>query len=264
MLKIICLISSPRTGSNRLCEIVKSIPEVNGMYEIFHPENAWGIKAEEIEYINSITGSSFKIERHSNEPELIEFIRQNPSRFLELIVNFSEKAGYKYLFFKVFSEHMPLDQLMSLAVIHNINFVFLTRNTIDTYISLVKASSTDQYDRVNTTSLKPEISVNQFLDFQNNMIKWYTSCFLYDATRQTPIVIRYEDLYDSKTSDVDVIGEALASFGIEIPKNTKEFRHQRQDMTPDWRDKIANPEDLETLILQHRVITDISTMLNIK
>ncbi len=202
MINRVCLISNPRTGSNRVCEIVGSMPSVCMRYEIFHSENAWGVSAEDIEYINLHNSTAFEIQNHSNQAQFTDYRRTCPAEFLNLLSRHDQQAGSQYFFFKLFDHHLTFDRFLKLSKSGHIQFVFLTRGTIDMYISALKANEVNQFSRVDTTNIMPRVSVENFLSFQQEHVRWYSSAYVVARQVCDPIIVRYEDIFCEQTNEV--------------------------------------------------------------
>lgn len=254
MLTKICLIANPRTGSNRLCEVASCFSGMCGKYEIFHPENAWGVTPAEIAYINEIEGTSFQEIVDSNQPSFSQYRRENPEQFLKLLSQHASQNNHKYIFFKLFDGHISPENIRNFANDSDFRFIVLSRNTIDAYISTIKARETGKYTGTDTTNIIPAISRENFLNFQAKQIKWYSAAYLLASSKQDPLIIRYEGLFaqkgDSFNRVCELISRITGNTSIrQISNNTK-----RQDTATSWREKISNPGVIDKLIETHHVI----------
>ena len=253
-----CIISAPRTGSNKFCEVISGVKTVDGYYEIFHELDAYGINNNVISFINKKMNTSFE---NTVDEDFGIFRRSQPDVFLELLNKYLLEENKKHLFFKLFFNQLPEEALEKLFKVKKISFIFLVRNILDIYISQVKASDLSSWDSVDTTQIKINLDRKKFLTYQDRILNWYSYCYSKINNKSTIKFINYENIF----SNGDVDKNILSSVGLNKEKSIiKEPFFVKQDKNIDWFDKVKNPDTVLGLLNENKIIVDIQKYIEDK
>ena len=253
--RFISILSMPRNGTNYLCDLIGKFQEIDSLYEIYHNRSVYfnkpSLSNKIIQHINSLYQLQIK---DNDDPQLIDFIAQNPALLLDLISSYSQN---KYISFKVFPNHLSLDNLREVIIKNNrIKKIIVKRNLLDVYFSVQFARLTQRWDRRDTSELKVDFNPNNFL-------KWYSSHKEYydfierelEANNQQAIALDYEKIHSLNNNQEKFLFlyNFLKSTGINLDRSNLVERSQaelnqnirkKQDKRVNRLDKVNNPQDL--------------------
>lgn len=215
-MKVICVFSIPRTGTNFLAATLCRRADLAVFGEIFHPQEAYGLGAE---YVNALAKSAGQRFREAGDPALVSFIRANPIASINCIAEVAAKQGKRALYFKVFPFHWEnVPRVISeLASWKGFCPVILRRKTIDVYISNEKAAAVGRYRDVNTSDLLIRLDANKFAEWALIHRAWYqniTDHLKFNSCK--PLYATYEDDINMSLSALLLHWKELLSLG-EVP-----------------------------------------------
>ena len=130
---LITVITISRTGSNYFCDLVeKSFTNINVSYELFNKRECV------IGDLNFPLYDKFK-HNYDNVPlkDLHTKIKDDP---LQLLKNISEHCKEESVLFKLFYDHLPLEQTQEI-IANSSCIIFLKRDFLDRFISNEKAKN---------------------------------------------------------------------------------------------------------------------------
>jgi LPS sulfotransferase NodH len=202
------IISIPRSGSNYLCGILNSHPEIICHHELYH-ESAIYYSLDHRKDLN--LGN-------------IAFRNANPLGFLDSIweTRFSQKAAG----FKLFPGH---NDIVLNHVLRNTSIlkIFLERpNLLRAFISQKIAEMTGIYSSLQGSGKpvrKITISGEEFRNYADEVNRYFSDCKqVLSETQQTALILRYPDIIDSED-----LQKALQFLNVDInrPLSTP---HQKQ------------------------------------
>ncbi len=245
----VCLVANPRTGSNKICEVVSQTPGVRGKFDIFHHVNAWGVQPQEVRHINQLNGTDFEQVANSTQKSFTTFRRRQPVAFYSALRECARQEQAEVLFFKIFNNQLGDRKLELFFSAFDFDFIFLTRSLVDSYVSALKAQIVGTYTKTDTTEIKPKVSARKFLAYQDAAVSWYTQMYGIARRNSQPVIIRFEDMLRDGQFDSRRFEEAAGHLFAGALSSDQEgaLGLQRQDLESDWRAKIANPEVIEKL-----------------
>lgn len=233
------IVATERTGTNYLCALLNQHPQIAAYYEVFS-NVAVMMTDVEVEALCKIQGWTF-INRSASQ--LIKQFEADPDRIIDLIRQMLSDEK-KICSFKVFQDHLPskaLDQLIT-----NYEVVIVTRRIIDTYISFVKATETDNWLKLDTTQIKPTLYIDDFITWYCDRCCYYQTCASqYLATHHRKVeVLEYEKFTCGTNLEnlnfvckkiSDITGVYLGALDLDI-----ELKIWKQDKNQSVESKISN------------------------
>lgn len=169
-MKTILLFCEPRTGSNILCESMYMWKPIKVLWDFFVPRKDYA--GFPILHSMSHTERQTLFEAYNTEiiDELIDNIQLNPSTALLTLTSIFNQN----LIIKLHSWHFKKMTLNSLLSIKDVEVVILTRkNILQQYVSYIKAGSINKWRNVDTTNIRVDIDINEYIQFRNQTTQWY-------------------------------------------------------------------------------------------
>ena len=170
------LFSSARSGSNFLCQVLNTHPEILMHYEVFHEDDQ---------------GNAYV--QYRDDPlisRLLSSRKDNPGSFLDAL--FANSHGYKVVGFKIFHGHLKNSLVLSDIIQKSrpgIKFIVLKRkNMLAKYVSNLKARKTNTWGKkedgtriqgtgsIGNSSDEPKsisIDTDEFLHYIKRETEWY-------------------------------------------------------------------------------------------
>ena len=248
----IAWISLPRTGTNYLCELLHNHHRIESHYEIFHKHKFYA-RVEDRNKIVALINQQYSQRFGSyQDPNLIEWIHNNPHSLLAILKRISTK---KYFSFKIFPGQLN-QKLVAEAIIndHSIKKILVKRNLLDVYVSRGIAINSKKWGHTNTSKIKLEIDFNEFIKWFNWDNQWYK---LFEngitSTGQGFSVITYRGIH-SQESDRDkfiYLINFLRTVGINLELQSvvenmqNDVPYKKQDRRSNIADKILNYREFE-------------------
>src|SRR5262249_39908316 len=146
-------------------------PEIEGRSEIFNKDRSNFLRPEELAELSRRSGEAFPpvIE----DPAAIRVIRRDPTRTLDCLVDMLPREK-RLLTFKLLRRQLPVRQLRDEIIARpDTAIVFLRRRPIDSFISSRKAALLQKWSAVDTTDMKIDIEVGDFLKWWDATADWY-------------------------------------------------------------------------------------------
>ncbi|MGB3788919.1 MAG: hypothetical protein WA949_12985 [Phormidesmis sp.] len=255
------IIGSERTGSNYLCDLLNTHPQIAAYYEIFSNVGIM-MRDSEVKALCEMQNWPFSGSRYDRD--LISRFKDRPDRIIQLLEG-GLPAGKEILSFKVFQNHLPSEKLIQL--IQDYDVIAVTRRVIDSYISFVKATETDEWLRLDTTRIQPALHIDNFVDWYSQRHAHYKlGAEHYTKTHHRAIpILRYEEFTrGSNLENLTFVCEKIASsMGIELDNSLGtsdmkfKFGFSKQDKNASVMDKVANWVEFEQQ-LQERGLLEIA------
>jgi LPS sulfotransferase NodH len=242
-MRFLCIFAMPRTGSSHLNKLLKSCPQFNAKSELFHAKAVARFSKEELETLQAkADGASFE-GIHFNR-----WRRNHPRDTLEALY---EGGGSKIVAFKVFPNHLKRERIQSdLLARDDTAFAVLKRRPMESFISGLKARSLSVFGKVDTTEIKPSLSVETFVDWAARMKRWYDWTGEVLEARGLPYAtLSYEEHLDGQSGaeSLTKILPLLAPLGFaDIAVPVRVWESERQDREPRFQDRVANWDAFET------------------
>ncbi|RVT85277.1 hypothetical protein DXV76_05775 [Rhodobacteraceae bacterium CCMM004] len=185
----------PRSGSNRLFEIMRGHEELFVLAEVFNPAGAFGFGVRRSQLLDHFGAADGTVYRGQRDSRLIRRLAQDPSAGLDEIARAAHRLGRCGVAIKVFHGHvMSVQALAALIGRDDVHCAFVTRALLPSYVSLVKARRIGAWSRRDTTADKPTLSLVRFLAHCRRAVAWHrTVARLISEAGKTAPVWRYED-----------------------------------------------------------------------
>lgn len=250
MIDEICCISTGRTGTNYICDLLDSVDNIMSLREIFSHNRCYVPP-----YVDKILKEKINL---SSDNLIVNYTHNHIRRFMEILREIQSECDKQYMFYKIFitSYHISIEQLENRFFKENTNigFLFITRDSIRTYVSLKKAQQLDIWDRIDTTNLKVTFEPEEFKRFcktSNTLFNNIVSlCKKYNKSL---LVLSYEEIFKIDT-DIDRLRYIATKFDeafnikLNIPDTVKS-RFFKQDSS-DLKDAIINYEETVDFLKQ--------------
>ncbi len=242
--KPLVIIASERTGTNYLCDLLGHHPQIAAYYEIFANVAVMMTDAE-VKDLCEVQNWPFT---SRSDRTLIARFKSSPDQIIDLIQKHLS-AQQKILSFKVFQDHLPIKTLAQL--IRDYEAIAVTRRVIDTYISFVKATTKDEWLRLDTTKIKPTLHIEDFIDWYHKRHDYYKLCAnQYSKAHHREIkVLRYEEFTHGSNREnlIFVCKQISDSMGVCLDSPDTEFDigFWKQDKNSSVTDKVENWAEFE-------------------
>lgn len=230
---IITIICAPRTGSNYFCEILNQYINICSNHELFNKIEC---------FIN-------KKYKYIINTELLELRKIDPLMFFNKIISEMKEP--------IISHKMLLDQCKDIKLIDSIIkqskfIIFLHRNPIDQYISLLKAYKSTKWIIADTTNIKIRFDISEYNNNEkiansmyvnikdiciSNSIKFIQIYYEYFHKMNQKDQVEYLSLILTNYIDIDI-----------IIKNNYYNIFKKQDLSKSYADKIENYEEVKDFI----------------
>ncbi|MGD1921462.1 MAG: hypothetical protein ACFCAD_22780 [Pleurocapsa sp.] len=254
----------PRNGTNYLCDLIGKFQEIDSLYEIFHDQSAYInndlLSKNIVQHINSIYNLQIK---DNSDPQFIDFIYQNPALFLDIISSYSTN---KYISFKVFPNHLSLDNLKNVIIKNDrIKKIIVKRNLLDVYFSVQFARLTQRWDQKDTSKHQVDFNPSNFLQWFSFHKDYYD--FIereLKANNQQAIALDYEKIHSLNNNQEKFLFlfNFLQSAGLTLDQKNlfdksqaelnKNIR-QKQDKRVNRLEKVSNPNVLLNTLKQNQL-----------
>lgn len=244
--KEIVLISAPRSGTNFFCECLDAYPEVMGLYEIFNPAGAFGAgRGNQLEILNEVTGLNAE---SASDEAVVQLFRRTPEAALEAMAEVAARTGRSAFSYKVFPKQLDGAVLRDLLAAENRHVLILTRSRLDVFVSYEKARQSKTWKNTDTSGMKPDIQVDEFLTWAEGNDAWFEDVAdQLDELGKSYRVLSYERDVDMPKEDlVEQLRATLEADGIAVtvPSRKPGARFKRQDVRAEPFAKIANGDQL--------------------
>lgn len=240
-MRFLCIFAMPRTGSSHLDKLFRSCRELTSKSEMFHGHAEMRYTAPEREAIEALgcdvldDKRKFAVWRRDHAVETLDAI---------------QRATGRVVTFKVFPSHLKRPMLEAEFLPRDdMAFAVLRRRPIECYISGVKAHAASKYAKVDTTAIKPELTVENFVEWAQRMRRWYRWAYAALKQRGQPFArLSFEEHLDGLSGEeaLSRIVPLLTPLGfpqLKIPQRI--FEGQRQDKEPRYQDRAANWDAFE-------------------
>ena len=238
MSDVIAIIATERTGTNYFCDLIIKALDINGMYEIFHPDVSYGLSDV---LISRALSREFKSVCSLNRKEKADLVRANPELVLDGLASHSAKTSV----FKIFPGHLH-DKVVREAILenHNVRKVVIDRSPLDVFISQHKAGSIAKWGGVDTTGLKVDLDRKKFDAWFKSRSAWYEQAK--NITINSGQAITYLNYRDIESRSPEALVEffinQMAEVGCKLLKSDHPVSDlmKRQDKSAGPAEKVSN------------------------
>lgn len=167
----IALVSVARSGTTHLVRLAEAFED------LYVVKNEWlegvGIawaQPAELEAFRRLNGVDYT---DHNDARLRTWVRANKEKTLEVLEGLAKPTD-KAVFYKSFPSHVAAPDFDRLFYDRpDTRFVFLMRRPIDCFVSLVKAQMIDHWVSTDTTSIKPDLDADLYLNWYALSSDWF-------------------------------------------------------------------------------------------
>lgn len=235
--RVVVFLGIGRTGTNQLMTLLYGVSGFRVLTEIFHERKIYGLTPDERAAVTREAGV-----QEADDATLAAWARSNPGRLVDLL---QDMAGPRtHLLFKVFPRQLDVDAVdRAILSRPDVCPVFVRRRVIDSFISSRKALALGRFSRVDTTELKPRLTVGAFRRYWATNSRWYAD--LADRAAQRGLSwgrLDYEtDIEPGPDVTYAAVARELARFGIAFTApDEPPVSLPRQDRNRTPRDKVRN------------------------
>jgi hypothetical protein len=243
MSEVIAIIATERTGTNYFCDLLIKALNINGMYEIFHPDVSFGLSDA---LISKALSREVKLVASLNKREKADLVRANPGLILQGLASHSEKPGV----FKIFPGHLQ-GKAVRATILENekIHKVVIDRSPLDVFVSQYKARSIAKWRGVDTTGLRIDLDRKQFDTWFNSRSAWYEQARNITLNSgQAMTYLNYTDI-ESRSPEalVDFFISQMKEVGCELSKSDQQVSDlmKKQDKNTMLAEKVNNWDAFE-------------------
>ena len=240
-MKIICLFSHPRTGTNYLHSVLQQWPSTLALGEIFHEKQAYGLKPAQIAALGQVAGQTFN---GAADPQLIAWVRSHPMPVIDTLQRLARRKGLEALYLKVFPGQWvdgPSGSIPALARLPGFMPIVLQRRMFDVYVSYCKVAQIGIYKNADTTDVPIKLWADAFSIWAAESRAWYVEVIsLLQAAGMPPMHVTYE-------RDIDMDPVTLSTYwsgllGVSAGAIDPSLALVRQDRTPSLAQKLETHE----------------------
>jgi len=240
-LRFLCVIAMPRTGSSHLDKLFRSCRELNSKSEMFHGHAGFLISPKEKAALEALGCDAFDDKR-----QFALWRRRHAFETLDAL----HRAHGRFVVFKVFPSHLKPPMMEEEFLPRtDMAFAVLRRRPIECFISGIKTRTSHKFSRIDTTAIKPELEVADFITWAQKMRRWYRWAYAALKARGEPFArLSFEEHLDGLSGEesLERIVPLLAPLGfpqVQIPH--KIFEGLRQDKEPRYQERAANWDAFE-------------------
>jgi hypothetical protein len=211
VLDTVCLITSPRSGANQLLSLCDNLAEAQAFPDLFST--------------------------------LAE--RLAPEAAIAAASEATRAAGKRVLAFKLWHDMLPLEQAISaVADRPGVRLVLVMRRQIDAYLSWCKAIELGQWQGIDTSDLKLNVTIADLIFFMEAQERWFAHWQAWLGRRYLPVpILRYETDIDQPPGwALKRLSAAAAQLGItlRVPATLVSTGLVKQDRVKAAADKVSN------------------------
>ncbi len=168
---MLCILGMARSGSSYLCAVLANQPAIDGRFEIFNPKQIEYLRPEELRELSRRSGKTFPAV--AEDPVAIQVVRESPTRTLECLMDMLQPEK-RLLTFKVLRRQLRVRKVRKEIIARpDTAIAILRRRPIDAFISSRKARLLQRWEGVDTTNVKIDIEVGDFLKWWDATAEWY-------------------------------------------------------------------------------------------
>ena len=168
--------------------------------------------------------------------------RSNKSQYLAQFVAIAEEHSAAVFMCKiVIGSQEMLDELGNyIEAMEDFKFVFLTRNVIDVYFSIKKATELKSWSHTDTTAIKVDLDLDELYSLDN----WCNDCVSVCSKSCNPLVLDYKEIFYEGVCNIDAYNRMLnGCFGdsIQYLRDEDVFGMlQKQDKNMNFRNSLRS------------------------
>jgi hypothetical protein len=241
VIRQVCILAVPRTGSTYLNQLLGCCPEFNNKSELFHKNWVGEISDVEMALLRKKSGGVIR-----DKASLCAWRATHVRQTLNTLY---KAGGEKPVLFKLFPGHLEMERASRAIMARDgAIFIVLRRRPIEIFISSLKAIAAGTYSKVDTTAIKPALSVEPFLKWRAKTMSWYRWV---DAEIEAHGLPHFELGYERHLEGLPpeaalstVLGKLKnAGLAVALPENFEIL--ERQDREGRYQDRVVNWAEFE-------------------
>ncbi len=247
------IIAAARTGTNHLCGTLGGFPGTLMLHEIFDESAVYGLNGRPwlLPHFARLLGRPLSGE---DDPALIDFFRRNPARAMAELAGLAAAHGVALLGHKVFPDQLPAEDLTRLLAERRPAVLFVVRQRLASYVSLLKAKSSGRWTNFDSSGVMVEADVTAFLAWSARRDSWYAEMHAVTVAAALPhLTLSYERHLDAPGEELTgTLTYCLSTLGIALPP-PRLGRHPafaRQDGTAGVFQRLANGRAFEQSLIE--------------
>lgn len=174
MVHHLILLSSGRSGTHLHQSMMKhGLEDAAVLGELFNPSSPFGLENATPDFIRLLEEESgIELDLGKAKP-LANYFREDPVFILGSLSSVCDRLGQGLLCYSILPKQLAARSVEEMLFRFDCSCAFLTRNRLARYVSLVKARQLGVWSGVDTTSLKPEITLEGFLEDAATTDGWF-------------------------------------------------------------------------------------------
>lgn len=251
----LAIISMPRSGSNYVCQLLNSHPDVYSHFEIFHREKVYFRDPEQTASdLNKVLSTGF---RNYDDPTFVQFAHDQSERLIEAL---RILGNGRLLSFKVFPRHLSRKRFRELVISdRRIAKILLKRDYLSSYVSRKKAMKMKKWTTMDTSAIRVSLDPHEFQDYVRDNNYWFdTSEHLLKASGQKYALLDYDELMsiDSERARLAHMVDIIRTTGLTLPSlesagvTEVNSRMKKQDRTRKLESTVENMDEFTTGLRQ--------------
>ena len=253
--KRLVVFGAPRTGTNLLFQYLRAVPQLMVFAELFNDAGVFGLKhygSSGLRFISQLDSIDYAGER---DRRLISRFRADPLAALDHLGQLAQERGNLAYAFKIFPDQVRQDSSLTGLLNHpDLVPVFIHRNPLAMYASLLQARVTNQWLDADTSSVKVAFEPDKYAAWYDAHADWYRRIHDHLTLRgMAPAVLDYDVFAGLDPSDLGAdLSAKLAASGLEvqIPEGF-EPSLRRQDRTKNVFDRFETPAAVQDAITRN-------------
>lgn len=238
-MKLICIISHPRSGSTSLMKKLE-VSGVASVLEIFHL-NEHVICQHIDEGLGK--GSADKLKQLIGRDTIREYALQEPLAYLDKIKVLAQEIGKHTVIFKVFPGHLRDVEKLAEVISVSDAMIKLRRNTLQSYISNKKAIKVGTYANVDTSGIDVDFNAEEFQNWRRNIYSFFSK--VDEICKSKGIEIsdyNYEELYSDDSLFMSELCDTLKLQFQQLSQVSHKLK--KQDNKSLASEKVSNNNEL--------------------
>lgn len=238
-MKLICIISHPRSGSTSLMKRLE-MAGIASVLEVFHLNEH--VICQHIDEGLGI-GSADKLKQLIGRDTIREYALQEPLAYLDKIKAIAQENGKNTLIFKVFPGHLRDAVKLAEVISESNSIIRLRRNTLHSYISNKKAIKVGTYANVDTSGVNVDFNAEEFQNWRRNIYSFFSKVDEICTSKGIEISeYNYEELFSNDNSFLKSLYQRLAITYSDSSEYTELLK--KQDHKVLASEKVTNEREL--------------------
>jgi len=252
--KILVTVSTPRSGTTHLFNVIREFPNLRVYAEIFNPVKAFGLDGELNEALTERRGKPLPSDR--DDPETIDYVRSHPHQVLSAM---EDLAGDRTVVVKLFPGHLDIDFVCEeLLPRDDVAVIVVHRRVLDCYASVLKARQLQAWQRTDTTNMLVNGQIDHFASWARQNQEWFGRCGAALEGTDRSRTINYEEHLDVERDRVTHhVANVLGELGLRPGEPDARRGLSKQDLTPSAADKFDNWPEFRAE-LERRDLLDVA------